>query len=227
MSKSDLLKRTSFQAVLVGAFGGIAPKLIELIPQLFNNVFPSPGYILALTLLAIIGAVVVFVFKEDSLQKALVLGAGAPAILATLTANVVNPNHSGSISLLDVSCISAAQAQTPVPNDTINFVIHANASPYRLNAIWLRADSKTIQQYQQNGDTLTVRFPQETKEIRVDLPAEGTPFVMPASEIPKNKHVDLEITEDKNVHDFWKTFGNVTLPKYKIEKVERDKLSHK
>ena len=95
MGISDILKKTSTQAVLVGAFGGIAPNLIELIPKLFSNVFPSFGTIFGLILLAIIGAVVVFIYKEESLQKALVLGAGAPAILATLTANVVNPNQSG------------------------------------------------------------------------------------------------------------------------------------
>ena len=221
MGISDILKRTSIQAVLVGAFGGIAPKLIELIPQLFNNVFPSLGYILALTLLAIIGAIVVFVYKEKSLQKALVLGAGAPAILATLTANIVNPNHSGAISMLDISFVASAQAQTSNPKDTIKFVIRNNASPYRLNSLWIRADSKTIEQYQQSGDTLTVQIPQNAKELCLDLPAEGTSFVLPASEIPKSKHIDLGITADKNTRDFWKVFGNVNLPKYKIETVEK------
>ncbi len=223
MGVSDILKKTSMQAVLVGAFGGIAPNLIELIPKLLSNVFPSLGTILALILLAIIGAVVVFIYKEKSLQKALVLGAGAPALLATLTANVVNPNHSGSASLLDVSFFSVARAQVPSSNDTIRFVIHNNASPYKLNAMWLRADSKTVEKYQQNGDTLTVQVPQETKEIRLDLPVEGTGLVIPASEISKSKDVNLGITEDKNTHDFWKAFGNIDLPKYKIEKVEKEK----
>lgn len=227
MGISDILKKTSTQAVLVGAFGGIAPNLIELIPKLFSNIFPSFGTIFGLILLAIIGAVVVFIYKEESLQKALVLGAGAPAILATLTANVVNPNQSGSAFLLDVSYFSVARAQVPSSNDTIRFVIHDNASPYKLNAMWLRADSKTIEKYQQNGDTLTVQVPQDTKEIRLDLPTDGTSIVLPASEISKSKHVNLGITEDKDKHDFWKTFGNINLPKYKIEKVEKEKPQDK
>jgi hypothetical protein len=89
--------------------------------------------------------------------------------------------------------------------------------------MWLRADSKTIEKYHQSGDTLTVQVPQDTKEIRLDLPTEGTSLVIPASEIPKSKDVNLGITEDKNTHDFWKAFGNVNLPKYKIEKVEKGK----
>ena len=93
--------------------------------------------------------------------------------------------------------------------------------------MWLRADSKTIEKYQQNGDTLTVQVPQDTKEIRLDLPTDGTSIVLPASEISKSKHVNLGITEDKDKHDFWKTFGNINLPKYKIEKVEKEKPQDK
>lgn len=41
MSLGDIFKKPSVQAALVGALGGIAPKLIAFIPGFFNNVFPS------------------------------------------------------------------------------------------------------------------------------------------------------------------------------------------
>jgi hypothetical protein len=82
----DFWKKPLVQASLIGAFGGMAPKLIELIPKLFSNILPSSGQLLGFALLALIGGVVVVVYKEDNFQKALILGAGAPAILATLTA---------------------------------------------------------------------------------------------------------------------------------------------
>ena len=223
MTISDFLKNTFFQAALVGAFGGMAPKLIELIPKLFNNVFPSSGYVLALVLLAIIGAIVVLVYKEQSLQKALVLGAGAPAIIATLTANVVNQNPAGVLSLLNVSVVSVAHAQPATRMDTLRFVVMHNASPYKLNALWLRADAKNVDQYQQYGDTLMVPIPQDTKEVRVNLPGETQSFIVPASDIPKNKHIHINIIDNKNTRDFWKTFGNVNLPQFKIDKVESEK----
>ena len=98
------------QASLIGAFGGVTPKLIEMIPKLFSNILPSIGQLLGLALLAMIGGVVVVIYKEKNFQKALMLGAGAPAILATLTAQAVAPNQTGLLFPVNVSVVSAAYA---------------------------------------------------------------------------------------------------------------------
>ncbi|HEY9164527.1 MAG TPA: hypothetical protein VIS48_00020 [Candidatus Kryptonia bacterium] len=219
MSLGDIFKKPSVQAALVGALGGIAPKLIAFIPGFFNNVFPSGGAIIGMAVLAVLGAAIVAIYNEPSLHKALVLGAGAPAILGTLTANVANFNSSAATSFLNVPFASVAEARPETPADTIRIIISENASPYKLNSIWLYTDSKTTLQYQQNGDTLVAPVPQNTQELWICLPGDGSKLAVPISDILKSKCVHLRISQDKVVRDFWKTLGDVNLPKYKIENI--------
>jgi hypothetical protein len=221
---TDFMKKPVVQASLIGAFGGIAPKLIEITQQLYNNQFPTRGNYWALVLLAIMGAVVVIIYKEDNLQKALMLGAGAPAIIATLIAHgAVSGSPTTLIPIIHNPFYSVAYAQDIPQKNTLKFIIKNNKSPYKLNALWLRADSKTIEEYQQHGDTVTVAVPGDTKELRVDLPEQSAGLELPNSSITKNKTIHLEITTDQDAHDFWKTFGNVNTPKYKIDTVEEKK----
>lgn len=221
MSKEPgFLKKPIVQASLIGAFGGMAPKLIEIIPKLFANVYPSSGQLLGLSLLACIGGVIVLVYKEANFQKALILGAGAPAILATLTAQAVAPKQSGFLLPNTISFFSAAYAQTVSADRTMRFVITPNESPYKLNALWLRADATTIDKYKIESDTVIFSIPISVKEIRVDLPAQGGSIVLPVSELLKSKIVHLKITNDQQTKDFWETFGNAKVAGYKIERIE-------
>jgi hypothetical protein len=214
------LKKPIVQASLIGAFGGMAPKLIEMIPRLFANVYPSSGQLLALALLACIGGVIVLVYKEANFQKALILGAGAPAILATLTAQAVAPKESGFLFPDNISFFSTAYAQTVPAESTMRFVITQNESPYKLNALWLRADGNTIDRYRIEGDTLIFSLPLSAKGIRIDLPSHGGSIVLPVSELLKSKIVHLKITNDQQTKDFWETFGNAKVAGYKIERIE-------
>ena len=210
------LKKPIVQAVCIGAFGGMSPKLIELVPRLFANVFPSVGTLLGLFLLAVIGGIVVRVYKELDLKKALVLGAGAPAILATLTAQAVVPNIQSLVLPISASIMSSAFAQS-AGEMTVRIVVTKNESPYALNSLWIRADSKTISVYSIQGDTLLVSIPKSTNELRFDFPDQNSGLAVPISETFKTNVMRISITNNKQTKDFWETFGNKRLSQYKIE----------
>jgi hypothetical protein len=214
------LKNPMLQASLIGAFGGMTPKLIGMIPKLFSNIFPTSGQLLGLALLAMIGGVVVVIYKEKNFQKALILGAWAPAILATLTAQAVVPNDAGFLFPINISVLSTAYAQPIGADTTVRLVFIHNESPCRLNALWLRADTRTIPQYTVEGDTVIVSIPSSTKELRVDLPAQAAGLVLPVAEIVKSKCFQLKITSQQLTKDFWDTFGNVKVPGYTIERAD-------
>lgn len=215
---SELLKKPLLHGVLIGAFGGMAPKIIEMIPKLFNNIFPSAGHILALTLLALIGGIIVLVYKEENLQKALILGAGAPALLATLTAQAVAPSQTPALFPFEFSIVSIAYAQETEENITAKIVIKQNDSPYNLNKLWIRADGVTIGKYSTKGDTLIVSLLKTTKELQITLPEQGYTVSVSGAELQSSKTVELRIVNDQQTKDFWETFGNKSIPKYRIEK---------
>ena len=217
---SEFLKKPLLHGVLIGAFGGMAPKIIEMIPKLLNNIFPSSGHLLALTLLALIGGVIVLVYKEENLQKALILGAGAPALLATLTAQAVAPAQTQALLPFNISIVATAYAQTAGESSIVKFVFKQNESPYRLNKLWIRADGVTIEKYGMKDDTLIVPLTSGTKQVRIDLPAQGQNFIIPASDFLFSKTINLNIVGDQQTKDFWETFGNKNIPKYKIEKAK-------
>lgn len=217
---TDFLKKPLLHGVLIGAFGGTAPKLIEMIPKLFNNIFPSSGHLIALALLALIGGVIVLVYKEENLQKALILGAGAPALLATLTAQAVNPGQSQAFLPFEFSIVATAYAQSPETQTTVKFIFKQNESPYRLNKLWIRADKQTIEKYSTKEDTLIVSIPAQTKEVQIVLPEQHAYFTVQGSELLLTKIMELNIVNDQQTKDFWETFGNKEVPKYKIEKAK-------
>jgi hypothetical protein len=102
----------------------------------------------------------------------------------------------------------------------MRFVITQNESPYKLNALWLRADATTIDKYKIESDTVIFSIPLSVKEIRVDLPAEARGLVLPISELLKAKTVRLKIIKDQQTKDFWETFGNAKVAGYRIERQE-------
>ncbi|MFA6541350.1 MAG: hypothetical protein WCT99_07080 [Bacteroidota bacterium] len=220
MNAIELLKKPLFQAALIGAFGGIAPKLIEIIPDLFKNVYPSAGTYLALSILAFIGGVIIVVYKEENFQKALILGAGAPALIAALSTQAAAPKTAGFVFPVSFSIVSTAYAQEQSRLDTARFVVQQNESSYKLNALWIRADSTTIYDYKKTGDTIIVTYPTTAKELTIDLPSQGNSISYPVSGLTNSKTELLKILNDQETKDFWKTFGGKSVPKYKLEKVK-------
>ena len=59
--------------------------------------------------------------------------------------------------------------------------------------------------------------------MRVDLPEQSKGLTLPNLDTANNKIIHLEITTDQDTHDFWQTFGNVNVAKYKIDTVEEKK----
>ena len=214
------LKKPIMQAVCIGAFGGMSPKLIELVPKLFVNIYPSGGTLLGLLLLAVIGAVIVRIYKELDLTKALVLGAGAPAILATLTAQAVAPNTQAFFVPFEASIVSTVFAQSGEGEKTIRLVVVKNESPYALNSLWLRADGVTVQKYRLDGDTLFVPVSQAVGTLRVDLPSQGGGLELSVAQLLASKNTKLAIVGNRATKDFWETFGNKKVAEFRLEKIE-------
>src|SRR6185436_17076723 len=115
-----LTKNQVLIAALVGGFGGLAPSLIKLIPGLFDNQLPSSGTMIALAVLAVIGVVTVAIFGEKDLRKALVLGAGAPAMIASLTTAAISPTSTGEAS---IGMLQTAYAQPQARQQRVKLVI--------------------------------------------------------------------------------------------------------
>ncbi len=215
----NFFKRPIVQATIIGAFGGMAPKLVDLVPKLFANQFPSMGMIYGFLLLALFGAIIIIVYHEENLQKALILGAGAPALISALISQAApTQNASGYFLPFNISIVSTAYAQEQPKIDTVKFVVTQDESSVKLNTLWIRADSTTLDEYKQKGDTLIVTYPSEAKEIMINLPTEGNGVVYPVSQFSKTKVHQLKISNDQQTKDFWQTFGGKSVPQYKLEK---------
>lgn len=217
--KSSFWKNPLFHAVLIGAVGGMSPKLIELVPELFANKLPSLGVYLGLALLAFIGAIAVLVSKETELRKALILGAGAPALIGSLAATGLTTTQA-VILPANFSLIAEAHAQTTPRDTVIRFIIQQNQSPYQSNALWIRADDETIN-YWTKGDTVLVKVPTDAKELRVGLPAQSVDAKVKLNEFDTSGTVHLKISDQQQTSDFWKTFGGKQVPNYKIEQTKK------
>ena len=213
----DFFRKPLVQASIIGAIGGITPKLIEILPQLFKNTFPPHGYLYGLIILAFIGAVIIVVYKEENFQKAFILGAGAPALIATLTAQAVAPTKQTAalVSPFQFSFTAEAFAQEQPRTDTVHIVVGKNESPYKLNSLWIRAGEQTLQ-YKNKGDTVTVVYPTDAQEIKIDLPEQGESLVLPRT-TQRNKTVEVKISNDADRKGFWKAFGGADVPQYRIE----------
>lgn len=213
-------KNPIVHAVLIGAVGGMSPKLIELIPELFANKLPSLGVYLGLGLLAFIGAIAVLVSEEKQLRKALILGAGAPALIGSLAATGLASTE-GLLLPRNFSLIAEAHAQI-VPRDTVvRFILQQNQSPYRSNALWIRADDSTIHNYWTTGDTILIKVPTDTKELRVGLPVQSIDAKVKLKELDSSQTVHIKISDQQQTSDFWKTFGGKQVPNYKVEQTTK------
>jgi hypothetical protein len=220
-TQTPFFKKPIVHAVLIGAFGGMAPKLIELVPALFADQLPSAGMLLGFMLLALFGSIIIIVYHEENLQKALILGAGAPALISALIAQAAGPkSDSASIFPMFPSIVSTAYAQEPPKMDTIRLVVQSNKSSFKLNTLWIRADEIELKEYKVHGDTVIVPYPSAAKELRINLPSQGNSLSLPVSELPQSKLQHIKILNDQQAKDFWQTFGGKSVPKYRIEKAE-------
>jgi hypothetical protein len=217
-SLSRYLKSPYFKAALIGAFGGMAPKLVELVPKLFHNDFPTGGYYFGLSLLALFGMIGVAVFRERDLRKALTLGAGAPALIAGIAATAVAPADTALLHQVDFTLQARAYAQSSMPTALLKLVVNRNESPNQLNSFWIRADNVTIHRYWTKGDTILVRVPSGTRNLRIDFPSQTEGVILPMSEIDWTRPINLQVTSQKSTKEFWQTFGGANVKAYQVQR---------
>jgi hypothetical protein len=213
-----VMKTGTFKAALVGAFGGMALRLIELAETVFKNQFPGWMYVVGMLLLGLLGLVTVLIYQETDLKKALALGAGAPALIAGLVSPVVAPDASGVTGALVNPFHHAAYAAPPAIR--LELLVEKNESPFRLNGLWIRADETTVP-YRLQGDRVIVEVPDGTRQLRLDLPSQATGLVLQRSELGGPQPIPIRIINTnvgQATKDFWKAFSGRRVATYRIER---------
>ncbi len=223
MERSKPSKRKMLSAILVGGFGGMTPKLIELIPRFFQNDLPEVGYYYGLALLAVFGIVAVLVYRELDLKRALIIGAGAPAIIASLTATAVAPTetvlrHPPAFNMKVAYAQSTSELRQPM---NLRIVVEKNESPFQLNALWIRA-GKTTLKYRVNGNTVLTNVPRGTELLRIDFPIDARGLVVKTRALDPSRTITIRISKALSSQDFWQAFGGAKVPSYRIEHVPED-----
>lgn len=104
---------------LVGGFGGIAPSLVDKAQALYSGdvekwltTTANPWISVACALAAIvvffiIGGAIALIYREQQLQKALLLGIGAPALIMA-AARGVQPTRGRSRSVRPPACSASS-----------------------------------------------------------------------------------------------------------------------
>ena len=213
-----LIKSPIFHASLIGAFGGMAPKLVALVPDLLRNNLPSSGVLIAIGVLAFFGLVTVLIYGEQDLKKALALGAGAPAIIASLTTTTIGPNSSAFLMPIDFSLQQVAIGQVAHESRLTKLVVKKNESPFQTNALWLKTNRTTISRYWTKGDTVLFNLPADATELRIGFPAQTKALKLSRSDIDSSGIIHVDIVNMKTEHDFWQTFGGVRGSEYRVER---------
>ena len=216
------LNLTTLKIVLVAAFGGMSPKLIELVPRLFRNEFPSGGYYWGLALLAVFGIVAVLVYNEQDLKKVLAMAAGAPAIIASLASATVAPTEAAMINPPSLDILAVAYAQTPLSlreMTRLSLMVEKNESPFQINALWIRA-GKTTLHYSVDGNKILVDIPSGAEQLRLDFPADTTGLTLNVSGVDRTKPILIRISGSGSTRDFWQAFGGAKVPRFRIERVQ-------
>jgi hypothetical protein len=214
----QMLKTGTFKAALVGAFGGMALRLIELIEMVFKNQFPGWMYLVGMLLLALLGLVTVLIYQETDLKKALALGAGAPALIAGLVSPVVAPEASGVAARL-VNPFHSAVYASPPPS-RLELLVEKNESPFRLSALWIRADETTLA-YQIEGSRVILEVPEGTNQVRLDFPSQTTGLMLYRADLQGPQPVDIRIVTTnvgQGTKDFWQAFSGRRVAAYRIER---------
>jgi hypothetical protein len=206
----------SKQAILAGAFGGIAPNLLRVAISLtatqHKSVTDDPAlYILGMIVLAVLGGAVALAWKETDLRKAVLLGVGLPSLLqiAGLESSRPASGPSGkpptqtAISF-SVPLVSSAYAQTSAPVTT--------SPSFTGRTIDLVGDKNTpnyeVSFFQHDGQQLSTRNVTKPSMQTIEVPETATSFAIqrgnstsPAYDLPKVpnsvKQVDVEIAPKK------------------------------
>jgi hypothetical protein len=199
-------------AIFAGAVGGVGPNVLRLI---VNYSSPSPQhiitqptqYFLSMLGFAVLGALVVWVFQETDLKRALYIGVGLPSLLqvgtlqlapSSKTPEMAPPLASAQASF---SLISTAYAQVPtppapfsLPGRRLNLIGDKNARPY---TVLFYGSDNTLRSTQPvtNPASQTVDVPETADKFAIQIGES----ISPSYELPKTsnatKNVEVQINE--------------------------------
>ncbi|SRR6266496_93175 len=118
---------TNKASIFAGAVGGVAPNFVRLIVNYSSSspqrMIPDQriGYCLAVMGLAVLGAIVVWIFQETDLKRAFYVGIGLPSLLQVTTLQLAQSPMSHDVApppagaRASISLISSAYAQEIPP----------------------------------------------------------------------------------------------------------------
>jgi hypothetical protein len=175
-------------AILAGAFGGVVPSLLRVALNLTSDPPKHPiqdlaGYVVGVILLALLGAVITWIWQEMDLRKALYLGIGLPSLIQVVGLQSTQPGNTppagpppaqnkpvGTLSL-----VSSAYAQTPASVDKGPFLIPGRKLEVSGNATAARSTVVFVGRDGQQVGTDAVTNPSFTS---VDVPEAATTVVV-------------------------------------------------
>jgi hypothetical protein len=147
-------------AILAGAFGGIVPNLLRLAINLTSDppkqtVHDLVGYTVGVLLLALLGAVITWIWQESDLKKALYLGIGLPSLIQVVGLQSAQPGFGSPPAptkpITALPFISTAYAQAPTPTDAGQFVVPGrklavtgNTSAVPLTVVFITRDGQQV-----------------------------------------------------------------------------------
>lgn len=151
---------TNKASIFAGAVGGVAPNFVRLIVTYSSSspqrMIPDQQieYCLAVIGLAVLGAIVVWIFQETDLKRAFYVGIGLPSLLQVTTLQLAQSPMSHDVApppagaRVSISLISSAYAQevppTGVPAPGRKLILTGNTNTTQCAVSFYATDDKLI-----------------------------------------------------------------------------------
>jgi hypothetical protein len=212
-------------AVFAGALGGVAPNLFRLGANYASSspqqIQPVP-YLGAMLIFAALGALVVWVFQEKNLRKALFLGIGLPSLFQATSLQSIAPSSmppsTAPGTAVSISLVSSAYAQPPSPPTP-------SVGTRTLNLSADKNITYTVAFYGTNNSLISSSAP-VTKSGSVPVPKDAVKFAVQVGgststsyELPNTStpviNADVKINE-KPITGFFQGLGLAKAPQYDI-----------
>ncbi|MEY2575021.1 MAG: hypothetical protein QOF80_508 [Verrucomicrobiota bacterium] len=224
---------TNKTAILLGAFGGVAPNLVRLLVN-YSSPNPQPVtthpvyYCLAMLGFAVVGGLITMAFRERNWKRALFIGVGLPAMfqvgaLQSLPSSSPLPPSSAppmAGTEMSFSLISSAYAQPPpdspasVPGRKIKFTGDAKTPPYTV--AFYGPDNKLQSTHEiTNPASQTVDVPATAAKFALQLGESTSPSYALAKTASATIKAEVKVTE-KAASGFLQGVGLAKGKRYEI-----------
>jgi hypothetical protein len=175
-------------AIFSGAVGGIIPNILRLAINLTSDppkqtVHGWSGYLIGVTLLALLGAVIAWIWQESDLKKALYLGIGLPSLIQVIGLQSAQPGTSlpqiPSRPVTSISLISSAYGQTASPTEEELVIPGRKLTTVSAGAA---APLQTIAFFNRDGRQIGTASITSSTPTVVDVPDSATAFTIQIGE---------------------------------------------